>query len=137
MFKIMQSNFTIDKWNNIITCILIKITKCWDKKKRENLRLFRDTLRGAMSCIYMKKSGSEEFLEDVSIHRCHKTPQSFLYDVHVFSRYKLSDLIRNVQPNRIVIKITTCKSRDLYTTVRPCFFLKSNVHVIFWTFFFL
>lgn len=92
------------------------------QKKRENLRLFRDTLRGAMSCIYMKKSGSEEFLEDVSIHRCHKTPQSFLYDVHVFSRYKLSDLIRNVQPNPIVIKITTCKSRDLYTTVRPCFF---------------
>lgn len=38
------------------------------QKKRENLRLFRDTLRGAMSCIYMKKSGSEEFLEDVSIH---------------------------------------------------------------------
>lgn len=91
------------------------------QKKRENLRLFRlfrDTLRGAMSCIYMKKSGSEEFLEDVSIHGCHKTP----YDVHVFSRYKLSDLIRNVQLNPIVIKITTCKSRDLYTTVRPCFF---------------
>lgn len=44
------------------------------QKKRENLRLFRDTLRGAMSCIYMKKSGSEEFLEDVSTHRCHKTP---------------------------------------------------------------
>lgn len=49
------------------------------QKKRENLRLFRDTLRGAMSCIYMKKSGSEEFLEDVSIHGCHKKHHNRFY----------------------------------------------------------
>lgn len=62
----------IDKWNNIIICILIKIIKCWDKKKREYLRLYRDILRGVMSCIYMKKLGFEEFLEDVFIYRCYK-----------------------------------------------------------------
>lgn len=74
MFKIMQSNFTIDKWNNIITCILIKITKCWDKK-REKIWDYLETLWEVQWVVFIwKKSGSEEFLKDVSIHICHKTP---------------------------------------------------------------